>query len=57
MVFLHFVFYNTSIRSAPIMDVFQICEALINSYLIDFVVSICLTLESSLVHLAYEIFL
>ena len=57
MVFLQFVFYNTSIISAAIMDVFQICEALINSYLIDFVVSICLTLESSLVHLAYEIFL
>jgi len=34
-----FEFYNTSIITATILDVFKICQALINSKLTDFVVS------------------
>ena len=49
-----FAFYNTSIISAAILDVFQIFQALINSYLTDFEVGICLSFASSVVHLVGE---
>ena len=48
-----FSFYNTSIIGAAILDVFQLYQALIDSYLTDFEVGICLSFASFAVHLVY----